>query len=58
MTQNQLAKKTGISRTSITYYLKGRNLPRVLELIAISNVLNVPIDYLIYDEIKSEMLGG
>ena len=47
ITQKALSEQTGISRTSIGYYVNGTNVPDALGLAKIAKSLNVSADYLL-----------
>lgn len=47
MTQRELAKKAGTTEVSISRYLSGQRVPRLLTLAAIAQVLGVSIDDLL-----------
>lgn len=47
MTQDELARLTGISRVSISRYENGVNEPSMGNIRKISRVLKAPVDYLI-----------
>lgn len=49
ITQEQLAKLTGLSRSSIINYEADKRNPRVKDLKKIATALNVPIEALIKD---------
>ena len=49
ITQEQLAKLTGLSRSSIINFESDRRNPRVKDLKKIATALNVPIETLIKD---------
>ena len=46
LTQAQLAKKLGVTETSIRCYEKDRNFPSIDKLINMCNFFNVSLDYL------------
>ena len=46
ITQEDLADRLGVTRTSVTYWETGRNFPRRKMLVAIANALNVDADWL------------
>ncbi|EHI99602.1 helix-turn-helix domain protein [Clostridium sp. DL-VIII] len=62
LSQEQLAEKLDVSRQSISKWESGQSIPDVEKLIALSNIFNVTIDYLLkpseIDElsIKTEIL--
>lgn len=47
LTQKQIAKELKISEDSIYNWEKGRSEPSILDLINLSTLLNVTIDYLV-----------
>jgi len=49
MTQEQLAKTTGISAAAISYYIKGVNTPRKATRQKLANALDVDADWLCDD---------
>lgn len=54
LTQNELANITGLKRYSISDWETGRTEPDIESLKIISRVLNVTLDYLLYnDEIEN-----
>ena len=46
MTQKEICEKTGINPGALSSYLSGRYFPKQKALEALSNILSVPIDYL------------
>lgn len=50
ITQEQLAKISGLSRSSIINFETGRRDPRVKDLKKIAHALNVPVEQLLADE--------
>ena len=46
ISQSELVKLTGISRSGISQYLSGKNIPRQKALTAIANALNVTSEWL------------
>ena len=49
-TQEELAEKLGISRQSIAKYEAGQGYPDILNLIQISNLFHVTVDYLVKNQ--------
>ncbi len=54
LSQEQLSEKLCVSRQAITKWENNRGLPDILNLKALSELLNVSIDYLLDDEITFE----
>ena len=53
--QYELAERIGVSYSSLNRWIRDINEPKLYELIALSDVLNVSIDYLIFgDEENAE----
>lgn len=52
LTQEQLAKDLNVSRSAISNWEIGRNYPDIETLITISNVFNIPLDYLLNEDIR------
>ena len=52
MSQNQLAKKSGITRYAICKYCNGSRIPTSTNLAKICDALNVSADYLLGRETK------
>lgn len=50
MTQKELAKRAGTTEVSISRYVSGQRIPRLLKLASIAEVLGVGIDELITKE--------
>lgn len=50
ISQAELVKLTGISRSGISQYLSGKNIPRQKALTAIANALDVTPEWLIEDD--------
>lgn len=46
ISQKELAEKTGICKSSISQYLSGKNKPKTKNVMAIADVLNVPVEWL------------
>lgn len=44
MTQDEAAKALGIDRTTLIKWENGKVIPRTIQLIALANVYNIPID--------------
>ena len=51
MSQEQLAAKIGITRQSVSKWESGSTLPELAKLIAISELFDVSVDYLVKDSI-------
>ena len=51
LTQKDLANLTGLSEATISHYIKGDRVPRGVNLVKISKVLNVSIDVLTSNEL-------
>lgn len=49
-TQEELAEKTGVSRQAIAKWESGQSYPDIANLIQISNLMNVTVDYLVRDQ--------
>lgn len=47
MTQQDLAKKTGLTAAAISHYVNGKQCPHAAALLLIADALNVSIDYLL-----------
>lgn len=47
LSQDELAKKTGVSRTIIGNYERNTNTPSIEVIIKLANVFNVSLDFLI-----------
>lgn len=47
LNDNQVAKKTGIARSTFSDWKKGVYQPKIDKLIKIANLLNVSVDYFI-----------
>lgn len=52
ISQSELVKITGISRSGISQYLSGKNIPRKKALTAIANALNVSPEWLVESDNK------
>ncbi len=52
ISQSELVKLTGISRSGISQYLSGKNIPRQKALTAIANALNVTPEWLVEGDHK------
>ena len=50
LSQEQLAEKIGVSRSAVAKWERDRGLPDVDNLKALSQLLNVSVDYLLDDE--------
>lgn len=50
LTQEELAKRLGISELSIIHYEKGQRKPRIDILSKIAKILDVPIEYLLSED--------
>ena len=44
MTQDEAAKALGIDRTTLIKWENGKVIPRTIQLIALANIYNIPID--------------
>lgn len=53
MTQPEFAKLLGTSKQVISKYEKGENTPKITTVDHFSKVLNVPLAYLVNDDIES-----
>lgn len=47
MTQDELAKKLGVGRSTVAKWESGENMPRVKQLIAMSQFFGVKVDVLL-----------
>ncbi len=47
MTQTELAKKIGVSHSSVAHYLYGNNAPSLSNLQKLSDVLEIPLNLLV-----------
>lgn len=47
MTQQDLAKKTGMTASAISHYAKGKQCPHSTALLKIANALHVSADFLL-----------
>ncbi len=56
MSQEQLAKKLGITRQSVSKWEAGGSVPEISKLIAMSEIFKVSLDYLLKDYLDEE--GG
>lgn len=52
ISQSELVKLTGISRSGISQYLSGKNIPRQKALTAIADALNVSPEWLVEGDNK------
>lgn len=52
ISQSELVKLTGISRSGISQYLSGKNIPRKKALTAIANALSVTPEWLVEGDYK------
>ena len=50
MTQEMIAEKLGVSRQSVAKWESGQVYPDIYNLIQISNLMNVSVDYLVKDQ--------
>ena len=48
LTQQQVADKIGVSKTSVIYWEKDENVPKHESLVALAEVLNTKTDFLLY----------
>ena len=58
LSQAELSKLLGISRSSLSFYESGRSEPTLNVLIKISKFFNVSLDYLIFKKIDSKFLAN
>jgi len=56
MTRNELARKAGISNSTLSYIISGKSKPSVYTLLLLCNALNIAIEELFSDYIKNEEL--
>ena len=49
LTQNDVAKKLNIDRSTYAYYESGRSLPSIFQIIKISRILNLKIMYFLIE---------
>ncbi|EPB8194145.1 MULTISPECIES: helix-turn-helix domain-containing protein [Bacillota] len=56
LSQSELSKLLGISRSSLSFYESGESEPTLNVLIKISKFFNVSLDYLIFKKIDSKFL--
>ena len=54
MSQEQLAAEIGITRQSVSKWESGSTLPELTKLIAISELFNVSVDYLVKDSMEED----
>ncbi|MGN0316263.1 MAG: helix-turn-helix transcriptional regulator [Fusicatenibacter sp.] len=57
MTHNALAKKAGISTSTLSYLLGGKSKPYVYTILQICNALGISLHDLVGDETKSSLLS-
>lgn len=57
MSQEQLAAEIGITRQSVSKWESGSTLPELTKLIAISELFNVSVDYLVKDSMEEDFSG-
>ncbi len=50
LTQEELAEKLGVSRQAVAKWESGQVYPDIFNLIQISNMMNVSVDYLVKDQ--------
>lgn len=50
LTQEELAEKLGVSRQAVAKWESGLGFPDIFNLIQISNMMNVSVDYLVKDQ--------
>jgi len=55
MTQAELAESLNVSRQAVSKWELGTALPDVENMISLSRLFNVSVDYLVNDEIESEL---
>lgn len=53
MTQSELADKLYVSQSFVTHIENNRRIPKMDKMVALSKVLEVPLDYLVSDDIKT-----
>ncbi|MBI6006757.1 helix-turn-helix transcriptional regulator [Clostridium perfringens] len=58
LSQAELSKLLGISRSSLSFYESGESEPTLNVLIKISKFFNVSLDYLIFKKIDSKFLAN
>ncbi|HAT4274449.1 TPA: helix-turn-helix transcriptional regulator, partial [Clostridium perfringens] len=58
LSQSELSKLLGISRSSLSFYESGESEPTLNVLIKISKFFNVSLDYLIFKKIDSKFLAN
>lgn len=58
LSQSELSKLLGISRSSLSFYESGESEPTLNVLIKISKFFNVSLDYLIFKKINSKFLAN
>ncbi len=58
LSQSELSKLLGISRSSLSFYESGESEPTLNVLIKMSKVFNVSLDYLIFKKIDSKFLAN
>lgn len=54
-TQEELAEKLNVSRQAVAKWESGQSYPDIMNLIQISNMMNVTVDYLVRDQECSVM---
>ena len=54
LTQAELAEKVNVSRQAISKWEMGTAVPDVQNMLALSRLFNVTVDYLVNDEMQSE----
>lgn len=52
LTQEQLAKELNVSRSAISNWEIGRNYPDIETLILLANLFQVPLDYLLNEDVR------
>ncbi|WP_461614994.1 helix-turn-helix domain-containing protein [Clostridium sp. Marseille-QA1073] len=55
LSQEQLAEKLNVSRQAVSKWEIGESLPDINKIIQLSKIFQVSTDYLLYDEIDSDM---
>ena len=52
MTQKQITERLPLDRSSYVYYETGRSLPKPETIVALAEIYNVSLDYLMLDQIS------
>lgn len=58
LSQEQLAERCGVTRQSVSKWELGQGYPETEKLLILCRVLDVDLDYLLRDEIASQLLPG